>query len=109
MALARCRASFAWCAAEDLLRVQAKALFDAPPGAPHLLPFYSRVAASLAQVFPDVASALLRFLEEEFAQLQVRIRAACMHACSVRARGPFMACMGLRVSMEGMQPTSIVR
>ena len=51
--------------------LQAKTLFDAPPGAPHLLPFYSRVAASLAQVFPDVASALLRYLEEEFALLQV--------------------------------------
>jgi len=56
---------------QALFDLQAKALFDAPPGAPHLLPFYSRVAASLAQVFPDVASALLRYLEEEFALLQV--------------------------------------
>ena len=63
--------------------MQAKALFEAPPGAPHLLPFYSRVAASLAQVFPDVASALLRFLEEEFAQLQVPICAVCMHTGSL--------------------------
>jgi hypothetical protein len=50
---------------------QARALFEAPEGAPHLLGFHSRVAASLAQVFPDVAAALLRSLEEEFALLQV--------------------------------------
>ncbi|BDA48017.1 Regulator of nonsense transcripts 2 [Coccomyxa sp. Obi] len=50
----------------------ARALFVAPEGAPHLLAFYSRVAASLAQVFPDVAAALLRSLEEEFAALQAR-------------------------------------
>ena len=50
---------------------QARALFEASEGAPHLLGFYSRVAASLAQVFPDVAAALLRSLEEEFALLQV--------------------------------------
>lgn len=52
---------------------QARALFEAPEGAPHLLPFYARVAASLAQVFPDVTAALLRYLEEEFAALQVCI------------------------------------
>jgi hypothetical protein len=51
---------------------QARALFEAPEGAPHLLPFYARVAASLAQVFPDVAPPLLRYLEEEFAALQAR-------------------------------------
>ena len=68
--------------------VQARALFEAPPGAPHLLPFYSRVAASLAQVFPDVASALLRFLEEEFAQLQVCTRAT-VHACMLPAAHDF--------------------
>ncbi|CAL8462985.1 g2519 [Coccomyxa elongata] len=50
----------------------ARALFVAPEGAPHLLVFYSRVAASLAQVFPDVAAALLRSLEEEFAALRAR-------------------------------------
>ena len=55
---------------------QARALFEAPEGAPHLLPFYARIAASLAQVFPDVAAPLLRYLEEEFAALQ-----ACCHDC----------------------------
>ncbi len=55
------------------VHVQARALFDAPEGAPHLLGFYSRVAASLAQVFPDMAAALLRSLEEEFALLQVPV------------------------------------
>ena len=55
------------------MHVQGRALFDAPEGAPHLLGFYSRVAASLAQVFPDVAAALLRSLEEEFALLQVPV------------------------------------
>ena len=83
VALACCRAWLAQSSAEHVMLVQARALFEAPPGAPHLLPFYSRVAASLAQVFPDVASALLRFLEEEFAQLQVCTRATGMHACSL--------------------------
>jgi len=62
--------------------LQAKTLFDAPPGAPHLLPFYSRVAASLTQVFPDVASALLRYLEEEFALLQVGQSRLYLHLSS---------------------------
>ena len=56
---------------------QVRALFDAPEGAPHLLPFYARVAASLAQVFPDVAAALLRSLEDQFAALQVRLHTSC--------------------------------
>ena len=51
---------------------QARALFEVPDSAPHLLPFYARVAATLAQVFPDVAAPLLRYLEEEFAALQAR-------------------------------------
>ena len=94
VALACCRAWLAESSAEHVVLVQARALFEAPPGAPHLLPFYSRVAASLTQVFPDVASALLRFLEEEFAQLQVCTRAVCMHACCLRTRFPLMAHTG---------------
>ena len=55
-----------------ILTLQGKALYNAPVQEPHLLPFYARVAASLAQVFPDVATSLLKSLEEEFAELKVR-------------------------------------
>ena len=57
---------------QDLVDLQGRALFSAPVQEPHLLPFYARVAASLAQVFPDIAAYLLRSLEEEFAELKVR-------------------------------------
>ncbi len=51
--------------------LQGRALYGAPVQEPHLLPFYARVTASLAQVFPDIAAYLLRSLEEEFAELKV--------------------------------------
>ncbi len=51
---------------------QVRALAEAAGGAPQLLPHYARVAATLAQVFPDVAPPLVRALEDEFASLQVR-------------------------------------
>lgn len=69
-----------------MLWAQARALFVAPEGAPHLLAFYSRVAASLAQVFPDVAAALLRSLEEEFAALQVTARVINSLLTTIHAR-----------------------
>lgn len=49
---------------------QARALAEAAGGAPQLLPHYARVAATLAQVFPDVAPPLVAALEDEFAALQ---------------------------------------
>ena len=58
--------------------LQGRALFSAPVQEPHLLPFYARVAASLAQVFPDVAAPLLRSLEEEFAELKVQCPAQAL-------------------------------
>ena len=54
-----------------LAMLKGRALFSARVQEPHLLPFYARVAASLAQVFPDIAPHLLRSLEEEFAELKV--------------------------------------
>ncbi|KAK9825703.1 hypothetical protein WJX81_008105 [Elliptochloris bilobata] len=47
-----------------------RALAEAAGGAPQLLPHYARVAATLAQVFPDVAPPLVAALEDEFATLQ---------------------------------------
>ncbi|KAK9907680.1 hypothetical protein WJX75_008040 [Coccomyxa subellipsoidea] len=64
--------NFCYVNSKNAHKRMARALFEAPEGAPHLLGFHSRVAASLAQVFPDVAAALLRSLEEEFALLQAR-------------------------------------
>jgi len=52
---------------------QVRALAEAAGGAPQLLPHYARVAATLAQVFPDVAPPLVRALEDEFASLQVHL------------------------------------
>ena len=37
-----------------------------------LLPFYARIAATLSQVFPDIAAAVLKAQEDEFNFLQVK-------------------------------------
>lgn len=42
-----------------------------------LLPFYARIAATLSQVFADVAAAVLKAQEDEFSFLQVRLCSWC--------------------------------
>lgn len=41
--------------------------------AQHHLPFYARVLAVLAPVFPDISSLVLHGLEEDFTKLMVRL------------------------------------
>ena len=56
---------------EGLLQVQVRSLCENQRGNVQLLPFYTRIAATLSAVFPDLGAALLKAQEEEFDHLQV--------------------------------------
>ncbi|GMH39542.1 hypothetical protein BSKO_07440 [Bryopsis sp. KO-2023] len=49
-----------------------RALCDVPKASLQLLPFYSRIAAILSRVFPEVANGIVTHLEEEFSSLMSR-------------------------------------
>jgi regulator of nonsense transcripts 2 len=49
-----------------------KAIQDIPKGRTDLLPFYSRIVATLGQHMPDVPQGLIVYLDEEFRSLQRR-------------------------------------
>lgn len=82
---------------------QVKALYEAPEGFPHLLPFYGRVAASLAQVFPDIAVALLRQLEDEFATLLVMHATQAPKQCRGFLANNFLSSMVSRLHTSKLQ------
>eukprot|EP00803_Ostreobium_quekettii_P008396 evm.model.scf_755.1 EVM.evm.TU.scf_755.1 scf_755:18101-34941(-) len=46
-----------------------RALCDVPKGSLQLLSFFARIAATLKQVYPDIANGVCQYLEEEFAAL----------------------------------------
>ena len=50
-----------------------RTLCDNPRSTPQLLPFYSRVIATLNKVFPDVGAAIVKAQEDEFSYLQVGV------------------------------------
>lgn len=56
-------------ASRNARRRMARALCQVPIGALQLLPYYSRVAAVLAPLFPDIVAAVVANLEAEFADL----------------------------------------
>eukprot|EP00798_Chlamydomonas_sp_ICE-L_P014700 gene14700-20740_t len=49
-----------------------RALCDVPRASLQLVPFYARIIAILAQVFPDVSQGVTSYLEEEFSTLMAR-------------------------------------
>ena len=53
------------------MNVQVRSLCESQRGNLQLLPFYSRIAATLSAVFPDFGPAVLKVLEDEFNHLQV--------------------------------------
>lgn len=50
----------------------ARALFEIPRGQLQLIPYYCRIAATLATVFPDLGQALVTHVEEEFQALLLK-------------------------------------
>ncbi|PSC71053.1 regulator of nonsense transcripts UPF2 [Micractinium conductrix] len=58
---------------------------ELPVGALALLPYYARIAATLAQVFPDVSQGVVSYLESEFATLQ-RSKDATIRTLEPRVR-----------------------
>lgn len=62
---------------EGLLQLQVRALCESQRGNVQLLPFFTRIAATLSAVFPDLGAALLKAQEEEFDHLQVTTQHSC--------------------------------
>lgn len=61
---------------EKRLKQLAAALTRPPFGALQLLPFYSRIAATLSQEFPIIAEQLIKFLQREFFGLKKKVDVA---------------------------------
>lgn len=63
--------------------MQVRSLCESQRGNLQLLPFYSRIAATLSAVFPDVGAAILKGLEDEFNHLQVSTQQCMQQARDV--------------------------
>lgn len=61
--------AFCYCNSRGNRKRLVRALLDVPRASLQLLPYYARIAATLSAVFPDVAAAIVAYLEDEFKAL----------------------------------------